>query len=81
MGMKLEALEGSFSALSTPIFANKYSCESSRRDLHTLVIHSFAPLSNPKAKSAGEKEPPLPNLNVLFKNLLLLFAKVCQILL
>ena len=32
---------GSFSAVSTPIFASKYSLESSRRE------HSFAPFWNP----------------------------------
>ena len=36
------ALRGSFSAVSTPIFARKYSLESSWRDLQDL--HAFAPL-------------------------------------
>ena len=38
----LQTLRGSFSAVSTPIFASKYSLESSRRDLQDL--HAFAPL-------------------------------------
>merc|ERR1712025_1416493 len=29
---------GSFSAVSTPIFASKYSLESSRRDLHNALL-------------------------------------------
>ena len=37
-GMKLDALEGSFSAVSTPIFASTYSCESSRQDLHNTHL-------------------------------------------
>ena len=38
----LQTLRGSFSAVSTPIFAIKYSLESSWRDLQDL--HTFAPL-------------------------------------
>ena len=38
----LQTLRGSFSAVSTPIFASKYSLESSWRDLQDL--HTFAPL-------------------------------------
>ena len=37
-----ETFTGSFSAASTPIFASKYSLESSWRDLQDL--HTFAPL-------------------------------------
>ena len=37
-----QTLRGSFSAVSTPIFASKYSLESSSRDLQDL--HTFAPL-------------------------------------
>ena len=38
----LQTLRGSFSAVSMPIFASKYSLESSWRDLQDL--HTFAPL-------------------------------------
>ena len=38
----LQTLRGSFSAVSTPIFASKYSLESSWRDLQDL--HTSAPL-------------------------------------
>ena len=34
----LQTLRGSFSAVSTPIFASKYSLESSRRDLHNALL-------------------------------------------
>ena len=37
-----QTLRGSFSAVSTPIFASKYSLESSWRDLQD--VHTFAPL-------------------------------------
>ena len=40
----------SFSAVSTPIFASKYSLESSRRDLHNALE------SNPPMKRNGRKE-------------------------
>ena len=33
-----KSLQGSFSAVSTPIFASKYSLESSRRDLHNALL-------------------------------------------
>ena len=36
--MRLETLEGSFSTVSTPIFASKYALESSRRDLHNALL-------------------------------------------
>ena len=42
-----QTLQGSFSAVSKPNFASKYSCESSRRDLHNshlwtaLRLHFF----------------------------------------
>ena len=37
-----QTLQGSFSSVSTPIFASKYSLESSRRDLHnTLLCTAF----------------------------------------
>ena len=40
-----QTLRGSFSAVSTPIFASKYSLESSWRDLQDLQdLHTFAPL-------------------------------------
>ena len=34
----LQTLRGSFSAASTPMFASKYSLESSRRDLHNALL-------------------------------------------
>ena len=49
-----QTLQGSFSAVSTPIFASKYSLESSRRDLHNALLcialesTAFASLSNLK---------------------------------
>ena len=33
-----QTLQGWFSAVSTPIFASKYSLESSRRDLHNALL-------------------------------------------
>ena len=56
--VKIESLEaakiyenyevnGSFSAVSKPIFASKYSLESSRRDLHNALLCT-ALESNPK---------------------------------
>ena len=33
-----QTLEGSFSAVSTPIFASKYAFESPRRDLHNALL-------------------------------------------
>ena len=36
-GMR-QTLQGSFSAVSTPNFAKKYSLESSRRDLHNALL-------------------------------------------
>ena len=42
MNKSPHTLRGSFSAVSTPIFASKYSLESSWRDLTDL--HTFAPL-------------------------------------
>ena len=41
-----ETLEGSFSSVSTPIFASKYSFFSIFRDLQD--VHSFAPLHTQK---------------------------------
>ena len=37
--MKLDTLEGSFSAVSKPIFASKYLCENSRRTCPGCVAH------------------------------------------
>ena len=34
----LQTLRGSFSSVSKPIFASKYSLESSRRDLHNALL-------------------------------------------
>ena len=33
-----QTLQGSFSAVSTPIFASKYALESARRDLHNALL-------------------------------------------
>ena len=72
-------LDGSFSAVSKPIFAIKYSLESSRRDLQDL--HSFAPL---RSQNFGKKTVRLfAKLNIEFSiflrwfNLILLFF--CEI--
>ena len=44
-----QTLQGSFSAVSKPNFANKYSLESSRRDLHNaLLCTALESLSNLK---------------------------------
>ena len=67
------ALQGSFSAISKPHFASKYSLESSRRDLHNALLCTVCGIHNRKL---GEKEPgqnypekvknvaPFSNLNV-----------------
>ena len=34
----LQTLDGPFSAVSKPNFSSKYSCESSRRDLHNATL-------------------------------------------
>ena len=52
MGMKLETLEGSFSAVSTPIFPSKYSLESSRRDLHNALLCTVLQSQNFSQKSS-----------------------------
>ena len=54
----LRTSQGSFSAVSKPKFASKYSLESSRRDLHnallcTVLMHRFG-IHNRKR---GKKEP------------------------
>ena len=53
-----QTLKGSFSAVSKPNFASKYSFESSWRDLQDL--HAFAPLESNRRtmKSASGKRPP-----------------------
>ena len=43
-----QTLQGSFSAVSKPNFASKYSLESSRRDLHNALLCTVAPFSNLK---------------------------------
>ena len=43
---------GSFSAVSTPIFASKYSLESSRRDLHNALLCTVLQSQNFSQKSA-----------------------------
>ena len=52
-------LQGSFSAVSKPNFASKYSLESSRRDLHNALLCTVLE-SNPKK--------PFSNLNFFGKN-------------
>ena len=42
---------GSFSAVSTPIFASKYSLESSRRDLHNALLCTVLQTQNFSQKS------------------------------
>ena len=50
-----QASRGSFSAVSKPIFASKYSLESSRRDLHNALLCTVVE-SNPKnQENHGEK--------------------------
>ena len=61
---KLESLQGSFSAVSKPIFASTYSLESSRRDLHnallcTVLVGSVwvrEPLSESVEEHRGKKQ-------------------------
>ena len=43
---------GSFSAVSTPIFASKYSLESSRRDLHNALLCTVLQSQNFSQKSS-----------------------------
>ena len=43
---------GSFSAVSTPIFASKYSLESSRRDLHNALLCTILQSQNFSQKSS-----------------------------
>ena len=62
-----QTLQGSFSAVSKPNFASKYSLElaiCSKRRLRKgialaeiYIMHSFAPFWNPMSKRAWEKEP------------------------
>ena len=48
-----QTLQGSFSAVSKPIFATKYSLESSRRDLHNALLCTFAPFLESIIRSRG----------------------------
>ena len=41
-----QALQGSFSVESKPTFASKYSCESSRRDLHNTHLRTDTRFQN-----------------------------------
>ena len=43
--------QGSFSAVSTPIFASKYALESSRRDLHNALLCTVLNAQNFRQKS------------------------------
>ena len=53
-----QTLQGSFSAVSTPIFASQYSLESSRRDLHNALLCT-ALESNPQKPGKTWKEKGL----------------------
>ena len=55
-----QTFEGSFSALSKPICASKYSFESSRRDLHT-----FAQISDLKNSSKKCPKKIAESLSIL----------------
>ena len=57
-----QTLQGSFSAVSKPIFASKYALESSRRDLHNAFLCTVLE-SNPKKRGK-----PFSNLNFFVKN-------------
>ena len=46
-----QTLQGSFSAVSTPIFASKYALESSRRDLHNALLCTVLNAQNCVQKS------------------------------
>ena len=48
----LQTLRGSFSAVSTPILASKYSLESSRRDLHNALLCTVLQSQNDSQKSS-----------------------------
>ena len=50
-----QTLESSFSAVSKPNFARKYSLESSRRDLHTALLCTVLE-SNPKKRGKPWRE-------------------------
>ena len=47
-----QTLQGSFSAVSKPNFANKYSLESSRRDLHNALLCTVLQSQNFSQKSS-----------------------------
>ena len=46
-----QTLQGSFSAVSTPIFASKYALESSRQDLHNALLCTVLNAQNFRQKS------------------------------
>ena len=46
-----QTLQGSFSAVSTPIFASKYALESSRRDLNNALLCTVLNAQNFRQKS------------------------------
>ena len=50
-------LQGSFSAVSKPNFASKYSVESSRRDLHNPLLCTVLNRIPKTKKNMGRKEP------------------------
>ena len=80
-----QTLQGSFSAVSKPIFASKYSFESSRRDLHN-ALESNPPMKRNGAllctifgiqiRKAGKKEPGQNNTR---KGLISSFNKIAEI--
>ena len=64
-----ETLEGSFSAVSTPIFATKASFFSIFRELHDL--HTFAPLQSQNFQNFAQ------HFGEIFEIFKLFFAKFC----
>ena len=55
-----QTLKGSFSAVSKPIFATKYSLESSRRDLHNALLCTVL--------ESGVEKSPFSNLKCFVTN-------------
>ena len=63
-----QTLEGSFSTVSTPIFATKYSLESSSRDLHNTLLCTAL-----QSHFFCEK---IAKILLTFVNVLLIFVKI-----
>ena len=68
-----QTLQGSFSAVSTPIFASKYALESSLRDLHnallcTVLVGSVWVKKYTKINIEKMKSGKFSNLNFFVKN-------------